>query len=618
MSVLLPFWQRLVLVLAVGFLAGLFVLGLRYFGALQTLELDQYDVSMARLAEPQVLSDVVLLALTDEDLARWGWPVPDAQIAAITQASLNAGARAVGVDIYRDVPVGDGRAELLEILADPRVTVISRLETDGVGGVAAPEGVRSGFADIPIDPDGVARRALLLVNTENGIELSFPMQVAMTHLGTVGLRSVPSAPDTLQFGQTAVPRLPARFGPYQKIDNAGYQILSHFRHELPMVSQVSASRVLAGEAKIAGKSVVIAVTSDTVKDYFLTPLNRRTGAAFTFGGELHAAVAQQIIDHAQGTLAPFSAPREDVIAAMVLGAALSGAMVAALMRITLVALLAAVAGAITLYSTFALTQAQAQLLPALPVTLAWGTGFTIYFVILASIAWRQRKVMAGIFASQLSRDLSSELWRQRKTLIAGHKPVSRSLFVTVLMADVEGSTRTGQQLEPDAFMRWISRILDALGDCAQRHGGFVEKYTGDGILVVFGAPIPRETQAEVKQDANSALACAEEMRALALAMNGRTGDPDYRLRIGINSGEVVAGTLGTTGAMRYNVIGDTVNVAARLEAWIKSQPDDSQGMRPICMTQATADLIGTDDLQQRADRLLHDDGETHINVYTRA
>lgn len=616
MNALLPLWTRVILILALGLMSGLGILAMRHSGMLQAWELRQYDATTMRLAQPATVPDVVLLAITDQDLARWGWPIPDATLANLLAATLDGGARAVGLDIYRDVPVGEGRVDLLTVLRDPRVAVISRLGKGETGGVSAPADVENGFADIPIDADGVARRTLLLVNTEDGIRLSFALRMAMLHLSMPSLQPAPDDPRSLRFGETNLPRLPTVFGPYRDLDNAGYQIMTRFLNERPIATRVTAQDVLTGAVDLTEKTVVIAVTSDTIKDYFLTPLNRRTGAAFSFGGEVHAATIQQIIDHATRSLPPLSVFPPGASIALIVGSALAGAALAALLPVSLAAFTAAIAVTSTLLVGFSSAQAHALLLPAVPVTLAWALGYSLCFAALASVAWRQRRVMAGIFASQLSESLSAELWRQRKRLMEGHKPVSRELFVTVLLADIEGSTRIGQTLDPVHFMGWISRILDALGACAQRHGGFVEKYTGDGILVVFGAPVPRDSTTEQADDARTALACAEGMRAVAQDLNSRDTGPDYRLRIALNSGNVIAGTLGTSGAMRYNVIGDPVNLAARLEAWIKSQPDDRHGMRPICLTEATAQLIGTDSLKLRADRLLHDDGQTYIDVYT--
>lgn len=616
MNSILPLWQRIAIACLVGVISGLSVFGLRATGALQALELSHYDLVTTRLAQSEPVSDVVLLALTDADLSRWGWPVPDAQIAQIIQAALRAGASAVGVDIYRDIPVGSERAALLEAVSDPRVVTISRLPSADSVAIDAPDGAKTGFSDIPIDPDGVVRRALLLVNTEDGIELSFPMQLAMIFVGQKSLQTVPKDPRILALGSTPVPPLPDVFGPYQKLDNTGYQIMTRHLNALPIASHVSFHDVLSGSTSVDGKVVIIGLTSHAVKDYFSTPLNRRTGADFAFGGEVHAAITQQLIGHMTAVVSPLREMGKATSIALGFAAAVMGAMFATIVTVSLRSILLAFLIAVFLALVLSALQVFSLLAPVAPVTFAWSVAFAFAYAIAASIAWNQRRVMAGIITSQMSEALSADIWRQRKRLLEGRKPVSRRLFVTVLMADIEGSTRIGQTMEAQDFMHWISGILDELARTAQNYGGFVEKYTGDGILVVFGAPIPRETLADKQDDARAAIECAQAMQRAAVALNQTMSDKPYKLRVGVNSGEVVGGTLGTLGAMRYNVIGDTVNVAARVEAMSKLLPIDVTGNRPVCVTEATADLVGLAQFTPLSERLLHDDGETYIRIYT--
>ena len=616
MNIFLPLWQRFAIALFVALVSGSGITGLRATGTLQVWELSHYDLVTSNLARPETVPDVVLLALTDADLAQWGWPVPDGQIARLAEASLKRGARAVGVDIYRDIPAGTGREALLDVLADERVVTISRLSTFEAAGIEAPQGVKTGFADIPIDPDGVARRALLLVNTQEGIALSFPMQLAMTFQGQSGLQTAPGHPRTLALGDTPVPPLPSVFGPYSQLDNAGYQIMTRHLNALPIVAHVPSGEVLSGSADLAGKVVIIALTSHAVKDYFSTPPNRRTGADFAFGGEVHAAITQQLIDHMSAALSPLRAVGNTPSVALAFAAALAGALFAALAPVTLKSVVLGVSGALLLALSLSALQTVSLLAPVVPVTLAWSAAFTMAYAIAASIAWSQRRVMAGLITSQMSDALAADIWKQRKNLVEGRKPVSRRLFVTVLLADIEGSTRIGQTMEAQDFMDWISSILDELARTAHDYGGFVEKYTGDGILVVFGAPIPRETLAERQDDAKAAVECARAMQRAVLALNQTTSGKSYKLRVGINSGEVIGGTLGTLGAMRYNIIGDTVNVAARVEGWSKSLPPDGSGNRLVCVTEATADLAGVDQFTPLDERLLQDDGETYIRIYT--
>jgi class 3 adenylate cyclase/tetratricopeptide (TPR) repeat protein len=128
--------------------------------------------------------------------------------------------------------------------------------------------------------------------------------------------------------------------------------------------------------------------------------------------------------------------------------------------------------------------------------------------------------------------------------------------VTVLFADVTGSTALGERLDPESFRRVMARYFDAARECLERHGGTVEKFIGDAVMAVFGVPVVHE------DDALRALRAAVELRdALGLLNEDleRAYGVSLQLRTGVNTGEVVTGT------RERLVTGDAVNVAARLE-----------------------------------------------------
>ena len=128
--------------------------------------------------------------------------------------------------------------------------------------------------------------------------------------------------------------------------------------------------------------------------------------------------------------------------------------------------------------------------------------------------------------------------------------------VTVLFADVTGSTALGERLDPESFRRVMARFFDAARGCLERHGGTVEKFIGDAVMAAFGVPLVHE------DDALRALRAAVELREAVVSMNAdleQTYGVSLQLRTGVNSGEVVAGT------EERLVTGDAVNVAARLE-----------------------------------------------------
>jgi class 3 adenylate cyclase len=126
--------------------------------------------------------------------------------------------------------------------------------------------------------------------------------------------------------------------------------------------------------------------------------------------------------------------------------------------------------------------------------------------------------------------------------------VEERKLATVLFADVVGFTSLAERTDPEAVARLVDRALGRLAQVVVDHGGTVDKYMGDALMAVFGVPVAHD------DDAERAVAAALAMRALG---------GELTFSIGINSGEVMATTLGRPGGM--TVIGDVVNVAARLE-----------------------------------------------------
>ncbi|MEO8631218.1 MAG: adenylate/guanylate cyclase domain-containing protein, partial [Betaproteobacteria bacterium] len=134
--------------------------------------------------------------------------------------------------------------------------------------------------------------------------------------------------------------------------------------------------------------------------------------------------------------------------------------------------------------------------------------------------------------------------------------------VTVLFADLSGFTSLSERLDPEDVRALQTDLFNAMSSTIRRFEGFVEKYVGDAVLAVFGAPAAHE------DDPERALHAALAMRARVTGMNtqwqSRLPQP-LALHIGINTGAVVAGRIGSTHDAAYAVTGDTVNVAARLQ-----------------------------------------------------
>ena len=157
-----------------------------------------------------------------------------------------------------------------------------------------------------------------------------------------------------------------------------------------------------------------------------------------------------------------------------------------------------------------------------------------------------------------------------------------TLEVTVMFCDIRGFTTLSEKMAPEKIVALLNEYFTGLEKCVARHGGVINKYIGDAIMVLFGAPIPSATHA------SDALAAALEMRETLSAMNKgwkERGLPEIRFGIGMHSGPVLAGNIGAANRMEYTVIGDTVNTASRIEGLCKTCQKD------LLLSQSAADLI---------------------------
>lgn len=174
---------------------------------------------------------------------------------------------------------------------------------------------------------------------------------------------------------------------------------------------------------------------------------------------------------------------------------------------------------------------------------------------------RQKHFIYGAFARYLHPDWVKQLVADPDLLqLRGERRE-----ITVLFSDIAGFTTTSEMLPPTTLVHLLSRYLEGMTEIIIAHGGAVNKYLGDGIMVLFGAPV---IQAD---HASRAVRCALALDAFAEAFRQAATDPDGRpvtfglTRIGVHTGEVTVGNFGSTARLEYTAIGDAVNAASRLE-----------------------------------------------------
>ncbi len=161
-----------------------------------------------------------------------------------------------------------------------------------------------------------------------------------------------------------------------------------------------------------------------------------------------------------------------------------------------------------------------------------------------------------VFQKYVPARVVGEVLEQKET------PGPRAQEATVLFADIRGFTRLAEVIEPALLVQLINEFYEAMVPIVDKHGGIIDKFMGDSLMAVFGVPRPDPA------DASNALNAAREMQDRLDQLNrerSRENRPAFAMGIGMHSGHVIAGNIGASRRLDYTVIGDTVNLAARLE-----------------------------------------------------
>jgi adenylate cyclase len=589
-------------------LAALFVAALaaaRAAGWLEPLELLAHDAALNARPVATSPAAVAVVAIDDPTLEAWGWPVPDDRLAAIVEAALAAGAAGVAVDLYRDRPVPPGNEALTAAFAKPGVFGAMKFAAGGAAGVAPPPASlaagRVGFVDLPVDDDGTLRRALLYADDGGEVRQGLGLAAALNALAAGGIRPAadPDNPAGMRLGAAAIAPLRPGSGPYQRADAGGFQMLLDFRRapgEVPAIGAMALTEGTGQATSLAGRTVFVGIASEVVKDLVATPRSGDTVSGLVDGVYLHAWTADQLIRAARGAPAMTWLPPEWAEWAMIAAAGAAGLALA--MAIGSAAALAALAigfAVVTVGGGFALFVADVWV-PFVPGAIAGLGAMAIAVGGRLAAERRAKAALMRLFAQQVSAPIAEELWQRREEFLARGLPRPAKLTATIAFMDLAGSTTIADTLEPDTFMAWVGRFLERMARAAIDQGGFVDKYTGDGLMIVFGAPVARSGRAEIAEDARAAARAAGAMASALAQFNAEEeakGRPRARMRIGIHTGEVFAGCVGAADRAQYTVMGAPVAAAARLEG-LKEGFDEPAAEGRECrvlMSEATAVLL---------------------------
>jgi len=501
------------------------------------LELNSVDTRFSVRGTESPSPDVSVVAIDDVTFNELGaqWPFPRSMHGAVLDRLTRAGVRAIAYDVQftEQTAPSEDRA-LIEAVDRGHGVVLATEEVDAngrtnvFGGDAFLRSIdaRAGHSIVIPDADGTLRH--------------FPF--ARDGLKGLAVATVEEA--------TGEPVEPDDF------DSDGGWI--DYAGPPRTVPTFSFSKVLQGDVdpgELKGRIVVVGASSPTLQDVHPTPV----GAELMPGAELQANAIASVLDDLPLRSAP------------------------PVLNIALILLLAAVATLcgflLRPLAAFALALAAGGLyLVAAQIAFNAGTVVTVVYPLLALIV-----SAIGILAVQYLR---AAFDRQRvrftfsrfvpeevvdKVLEEGEGGLQLGGVrrdATVVFCDLRGFTSYSEVRPPGEVVEVLNRYLSEMTDAIMDHGGTLVSYMGDGILAVFGAPI------EQPDHADRAVAAAREMLEVRLPafcewMRDTGHGEGFEMGIGLNSGEIMSGQVGSERRMEYTTIGDTTNTASRLEGMTK-------------------------------------------------
>ncbi|WP_333410496.1 adenylate/guanylate cyclase domain-containing protein [Microcoleus sp. LAD1_D5] len=562
------------------------LLGVRHLGGLQPLELNAYDLMVQLRPDRGPDPRLLIVEITERDINTIEkWPISDRTLAKAIAQIARLEPLAIGLDIIRDIPYEPGNAELAIQLKNPKIFPITFRGDSKLQRVPPNPNIpenRVGFNDLVVDPDRIVRRNLMFASEGETTQTSFSMRLAFAYLNSKKVESKLTEKQEIEANKIVFSKLRADSGGYQNINAQGYQILLNYRSSKKIAETVTLTQVLKGKVDpklVKGKIVLIGVTAPTVKDIFSTPYSATTnGNIQTPGVLIHATATSQILSavlDGQGLFWYWDEWQE--ILWIAVWSAVGGCLAWRLEK-SLNLMGSAIAACGSLFGfTFFLFMQQGWIpliSPAMALLITAGVAVTYKY----EQSRQQQGIVMKLLGQQTSPAIANALWKERVHLLESGLLPGQKVTATIILTDVQGFSTISEKLPPEVVMSWLNEYLSAMAQEVQAHQGVINKFTGDGMLAVFGVPIPRTTAEEIAEDARLAVSSALAISSRLPEMNQNwldRGLPAVKMRVGIFTGPVMVGSLGGTTRLEYGVIGDSVNIASRLESCEKDRHEDT-------------------------------------------
>ncbi|TAE53763.1 MAG: adenylate/guanylate cyclase domain-containing protein [Nostocales cyanobacterium] len=565
------FWEWQSVIICVPSMTFIVIM-IRLTGLLQSLELKALDQMFTLRPQEADEQRIVVVEITEKDISNLKrWPILDTTLAELLTKIKLQKPRAIGLDIYRNFPVDDGYKDLVKVFeSTPNLIGIQNVLENSQSFTVQPppilkEKQQVGGNDFPTDPDGKLRRAILYyyLNGENVAE-SLSLKLASIYLQKEGIeaKAATTNPNYLQLGKGIFPRFEGNDGGYIRENDGSYQILLNYRGDETKFETVSLTQVLKNEISqnlMSGKIVLIGSTAESLRDNFLTPYSSQKSSKSSrlHGVYIHANLTSQILSAALDNRPQIQSWKEPEEWLWILLWSFIGSMLCWQQRKNIYLITISISiTAFTLIITCLFAFLAGWWIPVIPPLLALLGSAVMILQYIANTANNMQKTFGRYLTDEVVKNLIDD---PDALLLGGERRK-----VTILVSDVRGFSSISEQYPPEKVVEILNLYLEEMTNIINQYQGNINDFMGDGILVMFGAPISR------KDDSERAVACALAMQLAMEKVNKKNQEmnlPILEMGIGINTGEVIAGNIGSQKRAEYTVIGSHVNLAARIESY---------------------------------------------------